>query len=421
MQILKIKLKGEIYKTLVNIDIPNIQTFIEYIRKLYPSIENIHTLYGNLTQSIQKSDETVLEYGNKIRQIGTKINELKSLEPNIAENDLALFKTRLETEILNSFRNGLKQEIRLELGEQANAHTAIQKAIEIELKLANQKMLRNETANILLNFERPNNNITRISQCQICQDRYHEALFCLNSSCVYCKNRDHVSYFCCTAKDKIELICNYCNSRGHSVDKCQVNPMQGNHCQYCQEMGHTVTQCHTIKKYELCWKCKEKGHSPIKCEKSASVTESCDTCGNTSHTEKNCPSAVCQRCNKPGHSMKYCTIDKKIWCAICTEPDHEASDCESAKILMMQNKQFNATAKLVCQLCNETGHVVKYCPEYNMQCSRNTNNVGQSTNYGNNERKTNQVTYNRNTHGYGNRNQQTNYRSTNFNHSNNER
>ena len=88
---------------------------------------------------------------------------------------------------------------------------------------------------------------------------------------------------------------------------------------------------------------------------------------------------------------------------------------------MMQNKQFNATAKLVCQLCNETGHVVKYCPEYNMQCSRNTNNVGQSTNYGNNERKTNQVTYNRNTHGYGNRNQQTNYRPTNFNHSNNER
>ena len=62
-------------------------------------------------------------------------------------------KTKLETEILNSFKNGLRQEIRLELGDQANAHTAIQKAIEIESKHANQKMLRNETANILLNFE----------------------------------------------------------------------------------------------------------------------------------------------------------------------------------------------------------------------------------------------------------------------------
>ena len=60
---------------------------------------------------------------------------------------------------------------------------------------------------------------------------------------------------------------------------------------------------------------------------------------------------------------------------------------------MMQNKQVNATAKLVCQLCNETGHVVKYFPELNMQYQRyhirNTNNANQSMNYENNEGKTN--------------------------------
>ena len=133
----------------------------------------------------------------------------------------------------------------------------------------------------------------------------------LNASCVCCKNREHAPYYCSTAKDKLELICKYCNAKGHSVDKYQLNYMQGNHCQYCQEMGPTVIEFPTVTKYELCWKCKEKGHSPNICQKSTNVADSCDFCGNTSHTIRNCPSVVCQRCNKLGHTLKYFTIDKK--------------------------------------------------------------------------------------------------------------
>ena len=111
----------------------------------------------------------------------------------------------------------------MELGEQANAHTAIQKAIGIESNLAKQNMLRSDTANILFNFEKPNSIVARISHCQICRDRNHEALFCFNASCLYFKNRDHASYYCSTAKDTLELICKYCNAKGHSVDKCQLH------------------------------------------------------------------------------------------------------------------------------------------------------------------------------------------------------
>ena len=115
----------------------------------------------------------------------------------------------------------------MELGDQANAHTAIQKAIEIELNLAKQNMLRSDTANILFNFEKPNNNVGRIFQCQICRDRYHEALFCFNASCVYCAEKT-------TAKDKLALICKFCSAKGHFVDNCKLNYMRGNLCQYCQ-------------------------------------------------------------------------------------------------------------------------------------------------------------------------------------------
>ena len=64
--------------------------------------------------------------------------------------------------------------MRLELGEQVNAHTAIQKAIEIESNLAKQNMLRSDTTyyytNTLFNFEKPNSNFARISQCVICRE-----------------------------------------------------------------------------------------------------------------------------------------------------------------------------------------------------------------------------------------------------------
>ena len=78
VQILKIKLKREIDKTLANIDISNIELFIKSIRKIYPSTENIHKLYERLTQIIQKPDKIVLGYANNIRQMATKINELKA-------------------------------------------------------------------------------------------------------------------------------------------------------------------------------------------------------------------------------------------------------------------------------------------------------------------------------------------------------
>ena len=88
VQILKIKLKGEIYKALANAEIANIETFIQSIRKLYPSTDNIHSLYGKLTQRIQKLDEDVLSFANNLRELGIQIIELKKLEPNVTEDIL---------------------------------------------------------------------------------------------------------------------------------------------------------------------------------------------------------------------------------------------------------------------------------------------------------------------------------------------
>ena len=153
VQILKIKLKSEVYKALANLEMAKIETFIQALRKLYPSTDNIYSLYGKLTQQIQKSDENVLCFANNLRALGIQIVELKKLEPNVTGEILTRFKTELKTEILNSLKRGLKQEIRIELGENQTFDNAVQKAMEIESNLKKQNSLRNATTSILFNFE----------------------------------------------------------------------------------------------------------------------------------------------------------------------------------------------------------------------------------------------------------------------------
>ena len=173
IQILKIKLKGETYKALANVEITNIEKFIQSIRKLYPPTDNIYSLYGKLTQKIQGSDEDVLSFANSLRVLGSQILELKKVEPNVTQDILTTFKTDLTNNILSSFIKGLKQEIRIELGQHQSVDIAIQDPIEIESTLNKQNNLRNDTKSILFNFESPNPNKTRTVCCQFCREINH--------------------------------------------------------------------------------------------------------------------------------------------------------------------------------------------------------------------------------------------------------
>ena len=113
---------------------------------------------------------------------------------------------------------------------------------------------------------------------------------------------------------------------------------------------HKVTQCLNIAEYELCWKCKERGHDPLTCNNSPRITESCEACGSASHTAKNCPSA---------------------------DEGHETTNCESVKILIMQNMQQNSQNRKICQFCDMSGHSAKTCKKV----SNNQQSMFPSTNY----------------------------------------
>ena len=79
--------------------------------------------------------------------------------------------------------------------------------------------------------------------------------------------------------------------------------------------------------------------------------------------------------------MKYYTINKRtIWCAICADESHETADCESVKILIMQNRQQNSQNREICQFCDMPGHSAKTCRKMsnNQQSTFPSNNYNSS-------------------------------------------
>ena len=85
------------------------------------------------------------------------------------------------------------------------------------------------------------------------------------------------------------------------------------------------------------------------------------------------------------HWMKYCPINEKMMrSAICKEEDHDTSDCEYAKKLMLQNKQQTFGNKITCQICEAITYTAAYCPDRKTSsrkriqcayCKRNGHNI----------------------------------------------
>ena len=86
--------------------------------------------------------------------------------------------------------------------------------------------------------------------CEICKNEGHEALLCPWSACIYCTSGNHIAHYCDSADIKIDLICDLCNKKEHTINICKFNKGNLIYCQYCQSIGHTVIQCSIRNKFE---------------------------------------------------------------------------------------------------------------------------------------------------------------------------
>ena len=114
----------------------------------------------------QKPNESVLEFSNRIKKLVMRIMQLKQLESGVSESHLTFFNEKLEKDAAYCFKDGLKFNISIQIGDVTTLKELILKALKIERKLERQSEINREGNNFT--------NITKIkkvqpSKCQICR------------------------------------------------------------------------------------------------------------------------------------------------------------------------------------------------------------------------------------------------------------
>ena len=347
IEILKVRLQGNAQDALKRTKINTMIDLIHALRTLYPKKENLHKLYGALTDIQQEPDESVLSYVNRLQNLVSRIKELKKLEEGITEEYLNYFNTNIDKDAAIYFKDGLKFEIEVKLGECTTLPEMSLKAIDLESKLEKHLKPKQKQSNIINTKSKLYSAAQDIqpARCQICKDTHHEALFCNTTACVYCRGNGHVSNDCNIAEKKFKLFCKCCNGFGHSISFCNFNKDDRNYCQYCQETGHEVVKCPFIMNYQLCWKCRKAGHNPNICPNENNKT--CDICNKTGHNADNCIKISDSKIEK----------SKILTCSLCEMSGHDVSDCEY-KIVV---NQLKSGRQIICQLCDKVGHSGKNC------------------------------------------------------------
>ena len=135
VKLIRSKITGEASQAIsgqVFLIIDELKTFL---KNIYTPARTIPQLLGELGQEYQKDHENVITYANRIRDTGTRILEVRSLE-NRGIID-ANFRASIENTSVDYLKRGLKFELEQRLGNEEMEHVnnLIKNAITIERKL----------------------------------------------------------------------------------------------------------------------------------------------------------------------------------------------------------------------------------------------------------------------------------------------
>lgn len=331
VKLIRTKITGEARRTMVNKTFENVATLVKHFKDLYGTGETLQQLFGKLGYEVQRSNEKVIPFANRLREIGSRIFEKrKSADGSITD----AIKTEVESIIMDCFRRGLKPEIEARLPEDIAPEVIMKEAVRIEKQLDSRESL-------LTSVQRNDLKKGVNHLCQICSQEGHSTEEC---------NRK---------------LCRFCNKPGHSEDRCFTKARtQVASCQICNKPGHVATNCYRLTKCQIC---NQPGHTSTNCKRSFALATviSCQICNKPGHTANMCyrlknqmPSnqrsvdVICQICNKPGHTASTCrtqnqwsrgTPDKTIIeCSYCKNKGHHISECRK---LQYQNQQLSGNEK----------------------------------------------------------------------------
>ena len=185
--ILRNKLRGEARRAIQGVQLKTMTEFGTFLKSLYAPAKSAYQLKGELGGIFQAEDESVLNYANRVKDIGNRIFEAHEIEnEGVAHEE---FKTKLDLALVDCFVRGLLREIENKITLGLSYEKTMHKAIEIERQLRTKEILRKPRSSKyndcsekqqyqsegIHHMQSRSNLIT----CQICNMRGHIAADCL--------------------------------------------------------------------------------------------------------------------------------------------------------------------------------------------------------------------------------------------------
>lgn len=204
--------------------------------------------------SKQKVGESMAEFTSKIQDLADRIYGQEKGE----------YKNQV---LLDCFIAGIANDniaIEIVKGEHTTMEGALKQALDLEGAYAIRAKTNPETQ------EHEIYRVEEVSRCQICKATNHQTEQCR------------------------QIICSFCNKRGHIFEVCRQRLQTNQTCGYCRRPGHTTAECRS-KSSTNCFQCGKQGHWANECRVRQDGTYTPQNSGNSTNSNN------CFNCGKPGH------------------------------------------------------------------------------------------------------------------------
>lgn len=282
------RLTGQAQAMVIGKIFNNLTELLTYLKKLFSPCRDFIEVIGALENMYQKSDESVLSYSARIREVARRMAEesefLFSESSNRGREEL------ISARVTEKFIQGLKRELRSGVTTRDDLDTAVQEAIREERQLLKDKLLTGYPSETkkperVEKSARSNPSWVRqvVEACQECDSPSHTARNCPSVSaqrpansqvtCQFCTRTGHTAKNCYALHPNLKP--NNFNRNGQMNNGFNMRPRPNYYCDFCQRPGHSNERC--FKKSQGSTAVANSTDLPCKC---------CDRMG---HLVQDCP------------------------------------------------------------------------------------------------------------------------------------
>ena len=137
------KLLGKARRAIQGRQFNTIEELKTFLKNIYFSSKTVYQLQGELGSMIQYQNEPVINYANRIKDLGLRLIETYRMQHNPTPAELTTFRNTTDIHVMQCFKRGLKGEIEQKLGNEITLDELVKNAIRIEREIQAKRSLRN--------------------------------------------------------------------------------------------------------------------------------------------------------------------------------------------------------------------------------------------------------------------------------------